>query len=68
MSDEFSAIDKFVEELERLKLAHKLLEELYYTIGNYNLKEILALKENPYGYRQNLSTRIDDYFGFDDSE
>jgi hypothetical protein len=66
MLDEFPAIDKFMEELERLKLAHKLLEELYYAIGNYEISRIL--NESPYTFTQNLSIRIDDFFGFDDSE
>lgn len=53
-----STITKFLEEIESLQQAKDLLEKVYLEIGPYNRDKI----------SEELNRKINDYFGFDDSE
>lgn len=53
----FYNIDIFVKEIEKLKLAYELLEQVYVKIGAYNEGKI----------NDDLCYKIREYFNFDDS-
>lgn len=55
--DAFQAFDKFVEDLQKLREGARLLEEVYLHCGGYG---------GP--MPDELRHKINDYFGFDDSE
>ncbi len=58
-------VDKIVEELQRLQLAHELLDKVFLAIGPYPDLEIQKKLNQIDG---KLWSKVKDYFNFDDSE
>lgn len=58
MFEEFEALDKVMEDINRLKKSHELLEKLWSAHGPYRDRDIPI----------ELWFKVCDHFGFDDSE
>ena len=58
MFDNFPAIDKLFDEINRLKLALEILNDVWADIGPYNTGQV----------SQETLTKLHRFFNFDDSE
>lgn len=82
MLDSFPKLDELVDEIERLKTSHKLLEEIYYWYGPYGPASRISINKKwsrttvdavqkscqKMEMPEELHRRMRDHFGFDDSE
>ena len=68
-ADDTPALDSFMDEVAKLRRAAELLEELWMALGpHFRFQEVA---DSPYGDQEEVWKawgKVQDHFGFDDSE